>query len=388
MPVDSGGARHFDLALVGGGLQNALICLAALHHLPERRILLVERETRLGGNHTWSFHTAVVAEQDWAFVEPLIAARWPRHRVIFPEHERDLGQAYASILSDRLDEVLRERLADHPQCELLEGVAADEIGAHQIRLADGRRFSADLVVDARGPEHLQANGAAGYQKFLGLELRLEQPSPISAPWLMDVRVPQIDGFRFVYVLPFSERRVLVEDTYYSDSPKLNRDRLREGIFAYCRKHGLVSADVEREEAGVLPIPIDRVAATSSQGPLIAGYQGGWFHATTGYSFPIALRLARHIATREPGAVFDADYQRLVREHQRQTRFCLLLNRMMFRAFLPEDRYRPLSRFYRLPEATILRFYGLTTTALDRARVVVGRPPRGFSLTRLVSGGAG
>ena len=60
--------------------------------------------------------------------------------------------------------------------------------------------------------------------------------------------------------------------------------------------------------------------------------------------------------------------------------------MMFHAFTPEQRYSPLSRFYRLPESTILRFYSLTTTALDRARVVVGRPPRGFSLTRLLSGG--
>ena len=377
---------HFDLALVGGGLQNALILLASLHHWPERRILLVERDTQLGGNHTWSFHTAAVAEDDWAFIEPLVAARWPRHRVIFPEHERVLEQPYASILSDRLDEVVRERFADHPRCQLVTGVAADEIGAHEVGLADGRRFSADLVVDARGPDRLQLSGAAGYQKFLGLELRLEEPSPITEPWLMDVRVPQTDGFRFFYVLPFDERHVLVEDTYYSDSPKLDRDHLREEIFAYCREHGLVSADVAREEAGVLPIPVEGVAATSTRGPLVAGYQGGWFHATTGYSFPIALRLARHIATRIPGTAFDADYRRLAREHQRQTRFCLLLNRMMFRAFRPEDRYSPLSRFYRLPEATILRFYGLATTALDRARVVVGRPPRGFSLSRLVSVG--
>ena len=77
---------------------------------------------------------------------------------------------------------------------------------------------------------------------------------------------------------------------------------------------------------------------------------------------------------------------MVREHRRQTRYALLLNRMMFQAFIPEHRYSPLERFYRLPESTILRFYSQTTTAWDRARVVVGRPPRGFSLGRLISGG--
>ena len=377
---------RFDIVLVGGGLQNALILLAVLHHRPASRILMVEQDSRLGGNHTWSFHTDVLAEQDWPFVEPLIVGRWPRHRVMFPETDRTLEQPYATILSDRLHEVVLERLAAHAGCRLLTDVAASEVGAHQIRLVDGRRFDADLVVDARGPERLPAIGANGYQKFVGLEFRLEQPSPVTTPWLMDARVPQNDGFRFFYVLPFDAHQVLIEDTYYSDSPDLDRERLREEILAYARRHGLATAAVVREESGVLPIPLQRITAPSTRSPLVAGYAGGWFHATTGYSFPIALRLARHIATRAPEQVFDEDYQRTAREHQRQNRFCLLLNRMMFQAFAPEQRYSPLARFYSLPDPTVLRFYALSMTAWDRARVLVGRPPGGFSLRRWLSRG--
>lgn len=377
---------RFDLALVGGGLQNALIALASLHHRPGCRILLVERDHALGGNHTWSFHAATVPEPARGFIEPLVVARWPRHRVRFPEHERWLEQPYASIVSSRLDEVLRQHFADSPACALITGATVSEVGAHQIRLADGRSFEAELVVDARGPDRFVARGAAGYQKFVGLELRLRQPSPITEPLLMDVRVPQTDGFRFFYVLPFQERHVLVEDTYYSDSPDLDRQRLREEILRYAERHGLVSEGVEREEAGVLPIPVEQSWEASTESPLAGGYGGGWFHPTTGYSFPIALRLAQHVATRDPGRVFDADYERLVRDHRRQSRFALLLNRMMFRAFAPAGRYSPLSRFYTLSEPTILRFYALRMTTLDRARVLVGRPPRGFSVRRILSKG--
>ncbi len=377
---------RFDVALVGGGLQNSLILLAMLHRRADSRILLVERDARLGGNHTWSFHTAVVEPGDWPFIESLVERRWPRHRVAFPDHERELPQEYASILSDRLDEVVQGRISEHDGCELVTGVAADEIGPDHVRLADGRRVEAELVVDARGPDRYAGQGAAGYQKFLGLELKLDGPSPVTEPVLIDATVPQTDGFRFFYVLPLSERRVLVEDTYYSDSPRLDRESLREEVIGYARRLGLTWDGVEREEAGVLPIPIQQTSEQSTESPLVAGYQGGWFHPTTGYSFPLALRLARHVAARLPGNVFDADYHRMVREHRRQTRYALLLNRMMFHAFAPEQRYSPLSRFYRLPESTILRFYALTTTAWDRARVVVGRPPRGFSLGRLLSGG--
>ena len=45
----------------------------------------------------------------------------------------------------------------------------------------------------------------------------------------------------------------------------------------------------------------------------------------------------------------------------------------------------LARFYRLPEAVIRRFYALELTAMDRARILVGRPPRGMSLRAALGG---
>jgi lycopene beta-cyclase len=61
--------------------------------------------------------------------------------------------------------------------------------------------------------------------------------------------------------------------------------------------------------------------------------------------------------------------------------------MLFGAFAPQERYHVLERFYRLPESTIRRFYALETLAMDRARILCGRPPRGFSLRRLLASGA-
>ena len=43
---------------------------------------------------------------------------------------------------------------------------------------------------------------------------------------MDATVPQRDGFRFVYTLPFAPDRVLIEDTYYSDGLDLDPAALR------------------------------------------------------------------------------------------------------------------------------------------------------------------
>jgi lycopene beta-cyclase len=102
--------------LVGGGLQNGLLALALLARRPGARIALLEREASLGGNHTWSFHEGDVPEAARAWVEPLVARRWPSYEVRFPGLERTLRHAYATISSARLNAVVRARFAGAPGC--------------------------------------------------------------------------------------------------------------------------------------------------------------------------------------------------------------------------------------------------------------------------------
>jgi lycopene beta-cyclase len=59
---------------------------------------------------------------------------------------------------------------------------------------------------------------------------------------------------------------------------------------------------------------------------------------------------------------------------RQRRYYRLLNRMMFLAGRPQDRWRIMARFYRLPEPLIARFYGARLTLADKARILIGKPP--------------
>jgi lycopene beta-cyclase len=48
--------------------------------------------------------------------------------------------------------------------------------------------------------------------------------------------------------------------------------------------------------------------------------------------------------------------------------------MLFRAAEPDEAYRVLEHFYRLPDGVVARFYSAQLTALDKLRVVSGRPP--------------
>jgi lycopene beta-cyclase len=373
-----------EYVLVGGGLQNALIALALLDRRPQTRLCVVERQSQLGGNHTWCFHAGDVPEAARRFVDPLVVRRWPAHDVAFPRRRRRLSSEYAALTSARLHQVLSARLAQAPNARLLSGHVREVLPGCAV-LDDGRELRAHLVVDARGPERA-ALPAAGYQKFVGLELELAQGSAPELPLLMDATVPQLDGFRFVYVLPFEPDRVLIEDTYYSTSRELDGAAVRERVLAYAAGAGMSVRSVLREERGVLPIPSALGRDASGGGLVHAGYSGGLFHPTTGYSLPVATRLALFLAGRPAHAALGPEYRRWRAAHERQARFCLLLNRLLFGAFAPEQRHHVLERFYGLPEDTIRRFYALDTRAGDRARILCGRPPRGFSLKRLLAGG--
>lgn len=378
--------NRFDFILMGAGLANGLIALELLRARPDLRVALVERDTKAGGNHTWSFHEGDVPPAMRATVEPLMAARWEAHDVSFPGRRRRLGTGYASVLSYDLDQAVQRAFAERPASTLILGTGVRRANRHGVELEDGRRLEARAVLDGRGPD-ASAPHQGGYQKFLGLELRLKTPAPRTLPLLMDATVPQLDGFRFVYVLPFEPHRVLIEDTYYSLSATLDRIALRERILGYAEERGYEVAEILREEVGVLPIPTRRGPAASADAAVAVGARGHWFHPTTGYSFPSAARVASFLAEHEPEAVHGPAFLRLRESHERQARFARWLNRLLFGAFAPAERFHVLERFYGLPEETITRFYRLDSTTLDRSRILCGRPPRGFSVLQLLAGDA-
>jgi lycopene beta-cyclase len=379
-------AAHYDLVLVGGGLQNGLMALGCFAHRPGVRIAMVERCGELGGSHTWSIHPYDVPPEARAFVADLIEYRWSSYDVRFPTFGRTLHAPYAAITSHRFARTVRAAFSGRPSSQLRLGCEVSHVGARHVGLTNGEQVHGSVVIDARGPHTVAGVEHCGFQKFLGLELEFEREHGVARPILIDATVPQVGGFRFFYVLPFTRRRLLVEDTTFSRSPVLDEERARGEVLAYAAQFGRVAQRV-REERGVLPMPWRSSAPAAPASPLPGGYQGGWFHPATGYSFPAAVRLACHVAAyaQDPEGVLGPELARLQREQRSQVRYAEQLNRLLFTCFAPEAMWHVFARFYRLPDVLIHRFYALSLTPLDRARILVGRPPRGFSLAHALSG---
>lgn len=363
-----------DLILVGGGLANGLLALRVRRQRPDLRLLILEQGETLGGNHTWSFHEHDLTPAQQSWLEPLVANRWPAYEVIFPDLKRRLNSGYASIFSNRFHQLLMSELADGVRLN----TCVTRVEPQQVRLASGELLRAGAVIDGRGVRQTKQL-ALGFQKFLGQEVRLQQPHGLTQPIIMDASVAQHDGYRFVYVLPLSADTLLIEDTYYADGDAVALDTLRNNIAAYASACGWAIAEVVREEHGVLPIVLSGDLPSfwdEARDVPQTGLSAALFHPTTGYSLPDAVRLADHLIALDrwdTASLFEATRSySLAQWHQRG--FFRLLNRMLFMAGPADRRWAVMQRFYRLREPLIQRFYAANLTTWDRLRIVSGKPP--------------
>ena len=368
--------RAADVLLAGAGLANSLIALRLKARRPELRVVMFDaRPAEEENAHTWSYFATDVAAEVRSWLEPLAEHRWDGYEVRFPDHAQTLHTPYAALTGAGLQRATEAALGS----DLRLGGRIAGLGAGEVALKDGAVWRAPLVIDGRGARPSRALSLA-WQKFLGLELRLEAPHGLTRPTIMDASVEQLDGYRFVYLLPFAPDRLLVEDTYYSDTPALDEALLERRILAYAAARGWRGAEVIRRERGVLPIALggdlDAYLAEAPGDVPTVGLRAPLFHPVTGYSLPEAASLAEEIAcaAQLSSAPVAARVQARVRKRWRQTAFLRALNRMMFLAAEPEERYRVLQRFYRLPQPLVERFYAGRPSLIDRARILAGSPP--------------
>ena len=366
-----------DIVLVGGGLANGLIAWRLSQSRPELRLAVVEAGPHVGGNHPWSFHEGDLTAAEHGWIAPFVSYRWEDNEVQFPNRRKRLGTGYCSISSERFRSLLEARLGDRIRCNTPVGAVAPK----SVVLTDGTTIEAGCVIDGRGhapSRHMRL----GFQKFLGQEIEMAEPHGVGRPVIMDATVPQSDGYRFVYLLPLTATRLLVEATYYADGEVLDRERLAASIRQYMTDHGWRARQIVREEEGILPIAIDgdiEAFWDEKAGVAASGLAAGLFHPTTGYSLPDAVKLADRLAAL-PDLHADAVFPE-TRRHSiatwKERGFFRMLNRLLYFAGDASQRYRILEHFYRLDAPLVARFYAARLKTRDKLRILTGRPPVPF-----------
>jgi lycopene beta-cyclase len=300
LPIAVAPVSEYDYLIVGGGASGLSLAyhMAQEPRLAGQRVLLVEPDAAKADDRTWRYWAT--GETPFAAVE---AHRWERLVVRSPGFEKVLQLApyrYRMVRAGDFYAFVNAALAARPQqfARLASSVVAlNEApdGRAVATLADGQQITARYIFDSRLPKLARDPARHRYleQHFLGWEIETDEDvfDPATVQF-MDFRVPQHEQTRFVYALPFTPRRALVEFTVFSEQV-LPKAEYEAELRAYLAGHlGGQPYRVVAEEGGSIPMTDHPLPARLSAHILHLGTRAGRSKPSTGYTF---ARVQRHSA---------------------------------------------------------------------------------------------
>ncbi len=313
--------------MAGGGLSGlTLACeLAKQAAFAGKKILIIDREEKKSNDRTWCF---------WAtgkeYLPPVIHKSWDYAWFYGEGIEKKLSLSpYRYCMVRGLDyyQWVRKQIEQYPSVSFLYADIKnlDETNG-AVHTSEGTFYADWILNSAFSPFRLlpddsalfprtpfSVSGEAEGRSYAALAKAcpqrtfflqhfkgwyVETDNPVFNPQemtLMDYRIEQKGETRFVYVLPFSDRRALVEFTVFSArlaAPEEYNQVLRDYMEQFFPDHPY---RVIEQEAGIIPMT-DRSFGPLRVGRMInIGTAGGFVKASSGYAFLRTLRRLRAFA---------------------------------------------------------------------------------------------
>lgn len=212
------------------------------------------------------------------------------------------------------------------------------------------------------------------QHFLGWEIDIIKDSELDAQalTLMDFRVDQSEGPAFMYVLPFSPRKALVEITLMS-SGVLSVEHYETYIEDYITTHfPKLDFTLRHIEQGKIPMQQFQHGA-ESPGQVKLGTKGGMTKPTTGYTFLNSYQQARQIVQQLVAGESLNSLPVSKKRFEFYDRLLLSIIRKDPRAVKPIME----SLFYRNRYSRLLAFLSESTTLLQEIGILWSLPWKPF-----------
>ena len=279
------GPRYFYV-IIGGGLAGLQLArqLSRDVFFKGKKIAIIDSDFSMPVK-TWCFWEKGKGKWD-----DLLTKSWNKGKFISSEENIDLQLSpytYKMIKAKDYHQKLQDEIEESGDIEFI----TDEIQKIDpvTMKAKGQKksYGATHFFDSRvDPSYLESKKHTTiFQHFKGWEVETEKPvfTPDSFT-MMDYRIKYPDATAFTYILPFTEKKALVEYTFFS--PFLTEDKVYDEMLQQYFEKILKTKDfqIKSTETGVIPMtdfPFDK--ANTEQITKI-GTGGGWVKPSTGYSF--------------------------------------------------------------------------------------------------------
>lgn len=388
---------HYDMIFLGGGCAalSLLVRLLRSGHFSSARFLVIDRDRKKTNDRTWCFW-----EKGDNYFESVVYRKWEHLNFFSTDFAAPLqlnGYRYKMIRGVDFYSYCLEVLEQSGQVEWVEAAVTEvsrtnnkvmlkgyvgagaasspiELTASTAPLASDAAFtwhlSASLVFNSiYKPATTSARQIDLLQHFKGwiIETDLDTFDPYRAT-LMDFRVNQQEGATFVYVMPFSKRRALVEYTLFT-ATLLSPAAYEQGLRDYIEKQlGIHSYKVVEEEFGIIPMTTQSFSFYKD-GIFNLGTAGGQTKASSGYTFQFIQKQSARIVQQ---LLHEKPLQTLPGDSRRFHFYDRVLLQVLAKGYWPGDKVFA-RLFARNSASQIFRFLDNETSLSEELSIISSLP---------------
>lgn len=285
----------YDYIIIGAGASGLQLALAMSRdtYFDDKTIGIIEKKAQFNNDKTWCFW-----EEGKGHYDDIMFCSWDKGYVksLGKTVNFDLGSYRYKMLKskDFYNYAISKITLANNISILFDDISTIENDSYTSILKGKKtNYKAKHTFDSRLPTNFKPENSINIlQHFKGWFIETENDVFDSNRFcMMDYNHTEEPETAFMYILPFSKTKALVEYTYFT--PHLVEDKVYdENLKRYLKNVLNVSSyNIEDVEQGVIPMTTYPFHLDSSDNITKIGTSGGWVKPSTGYSFKNAERLS-------------------------------------------------------------------------------------------------
>jgi lycopene beta-cyclase len=289
---------QYDYIIAGSGCAGlSLAVQLQKSSVPFNKILLIDKDLKNKNDRTWCFWTD--KKNNW--FDAIVFKQWNTFAFKSNRFEKKMNiNPFSYLMIKGIDFYTHclSELKNDPRFDIkTETIQSlySENGKGILETNLGTYF-APLVFNSAIRTQEKKNKHINYvQHFKGwvVEANQEVFDP-DCPTFMDFRIEQENDCRFVYIIPFSKTKALVEYTGFS-SKALKMDEYDKHLQSYLKNYlNLLEYKIEETEYGEIPMAESEFINPFGKNVMNIGTAGGFSKPSTGYTFYFIQKNISHL----------------------------------------------------------------------------------------------
>ncbi len=363
--------NKYDYIIAGAGCAGYSLLYHLLQDplLSKKKILVVDANFNKGNDRTWCFW-----EDQAGPFESIVCKKWSNIEVLKGTMQRLLPTAPFEYKMIQGIDFYQHISAFAKGFENVEWIASKILSIDSTHNSakltwDGGAANADFVFSSINGERIQSKL---WQHFKGIVVEFDTPVfDKSVARLMDFNVPQMNATAFMYLLPMTDKKALVEYTLFSPTI-LETTEYDLVLNAYMQEHYKgKSYTIVHTEQGAIPMTTKKMTSRTSN-VISIGTMGDAVKASTGYAFHFIQKQTQQILNQlKLNQALDASVHYTRHQFYDAVLLYILENKKM----AGDEIFARI--FKKNDAATVFKFLSNTSTLIEDIRIMLSLPTQIF-----------